>query len=481
MKKKFRVPVLMLVVILISIFIFTNNYKSVSASADKKITVGMSGGYYPFTFLEDNKLQGFDVDTWNEIGKRTGYDVEFKTASFSGLFGMLDSGKIDTISNQISVTEERKEKYYFSTPYVYTGAQIIVQKGNPQKINSFEDLKGKIVGVDLGTNYEQIIKAKDTENKIKVVTYQGTAYYQELLMGRIDAVVIDKLSAISEINDKGLELEPAGELIEPIENAFPFKKNDQNKELVEKVNKAVEDMKDDGTFKALSEKWLKTDVTAQKKTGFLKTMISTIISGAGITISLAVIAMIIGLIIGILIAVIRMFNIPVLNQLCRIYISFFRGTPLLVQLFLLYFGLPEIFPVLKDINAYTAAFIGLGLNSSSYIAEVMRGAISAIDKGQMEACLAMGMTKMQGLKRVVFPQAVRVAIPSLGNIFIDNIKSSSLAFTLGVTEMLAKAQMFAASNYRFFESYIAVAVMYWILITIFNKIQFIVERKLSAY
>lgn len=481
MKKRFKIQIFLLLMMFISMLTFANTYKTVNASENKKITVGMSGGYYPFTYLENNELHGFDVDTWNEIGKRTGYEVEFKTASFSGLFGMLDSSKIDTISNQISVTDERKEKYYFSNPYVYTGAQIIVRKGNPENIKSFDDLKGKTVGVDLGSNYEQIIKDKDTKNQIKVITYQGTASYNELLMGRIDALVIDKISAICEINDKGLELEPAGDVIESVENAFPFKKNEKNKQLVEEVNKAIEDMKNDGTFKELSEKYLDTDVTADKKTGFFKTMISTIISGAGITVSLAVISMIIGLIIGILIAVIRMFNVPVLSQISRMYISFFRGTPLLVQLFLLYFGLPQIFTVLKGVNAYTAVFIGLGLNASAYIAEVMRGAINSIDKGQMEACLAMGMTGTQGFRRIVLPQAVRVAIPSLGNIFIDNVKSSSLAFTLGVTEMLAKAQMFAASNYRFFESYIAVAVMYWIMITIFNKIQSIIERKISSY
>ena len=99
------------------------------AIAQETIKVGMSGKYFPFTFVKQDKLQGFEVDMWNQIGERTGYKVEFVTASFSGLFGMLETGRVDTISNQITITDERKAKYAFSQPYVYDGAQIVVRKG----------------------------------------------------------------------------------------------------------------------------------------------------------------------------------------------------------------------------------------------------------------------------------------------------------------------------------------------------------------
>ena len=191
--------------------------------------------------------------------------------------------------------------------------------------------------------------------------------------------------------------------------------------------------------------------------------------------------MLLGLIVGIILTIIRLYKIPVIKQLSEIYISFFRGTPLLVQLFLLYFGLPQVFPFLKGMDAYTASLIGLGLNASAYIAEILRSSISAIEKGQMEACLSLGMTYWQGLKRVVLPQAFRISIPPLGNIFVDTVKGSSLAFTLGVVDILATAQMSAASNYKFFESYIIVAIMYWIVISIFNFLQRKLENKLSTY
>lgn len=451
-------------------------------STNKKLVVGTSGTYFPFTYATlGDKVEGFDIDVWNEIGKRLGYDIEFKTASFSGLFGMLDSNKVDTISNQITVTDERKEKYYFSDPYVYSGAQIVVEKNNPKNINKFDDLKGKTIGVDLGSNYEQIVKSKDQNNEINVVTYQSTdAAFNDLLLGRIDGVVIDRISAIASIKEKNLNLELAGEPIEEIYNAFPFTKTVENEKLVQDINKVMKDMREDGTFASISEKWLSTNVTSQNE-NYINQLTKSVLSGLWITLSLALISMIIGLLLGVVIAIIRKMNIPVLKQATSIFISFFRGTPLLVQLFLLYFGLPQLIPPLQNMTAYTATFIGLGLNAAAYIAEIMRASIDAIDIGQLEACISMGMTQVQAFKRIIMPQAFRIAIPSLGNIFIDNIKGSSLAFTLGVTEMLARAQMMASANYKFFESYIVVAIVYWILISIFNVIQSMLEKKLSVY
>lgn len=198
-----------------------------------------------------------------------------------------------------------------------------------------------------------------------------------------------------------------------------------------------------------------------------------------ITLSLTVIAMILGLSIGTIIALIRIYRIKVLQSFVKVYVSFFRGTPLLVQLFLFYFGLPQVIPQLADMNAYTAAFIGLSLNGGAYMSEIIRGAIGAIDKGQMEACLSVGMTSWQGMKRVILPQAARVAIPTLGNTFISLLKESSLAFTLGVPEMLAQAKMSAAATYRVFESYLMVALIYWMITIGFSYIQGKLEEKMN--
>ncbi|MGL5869211.1 ABC transporter permease subunit [Clostridium chrysemydis] len=500
MKKRLTILLLFIFILGTALVGCSSNSSNVNMDNNKKtITIGTSGTYYPFTYSNNGTLEGFEIDTWNEIGKRLGYNIEFKAASFSGLFGMLESDKINSIANQITLTDERRDKYYFTEPTVYSGAQIIVKNGN-NSIKTFEDLKGKKVGVDLGSNYEQIVKSKDTNGDIKVLTYQNTdAAFNELLLGRIDAVVIDKVSALATIKEKGLDLALAGSPIDKIENAYPFIKTDQNKELIDNINKTINDMKKDGTLGSISNKWLGMDVSSpnidnsknevldtKASNGYFdfmyaKSLIPLLIGAAKTTLFLSVLGMALGLIVGLALAFIRLFKIPVLKWIAEVYISFFRGTPLLVQLFLLYFGIPQIIPALKDMSAITATIIGLGLNASAYIAEILRSSISAINKGQMEACLSVGMTRFEGLKRIILPQAFRIAVPPLGNIFVDTIKGSSLAFTLGVIELLAKAQMAAASSYKFFESYIIVAIMYWIIISFFNFLQRILEKKLSVY
>jgi len=198
-----------------------------------------------------------------------------------------------------------------------------------------------------------------------------------------------------------------------------------------------------------------------------------------VTLGIAMVSMLIGLCIGALLALVRIYKLKGLHSFVKVYVSFFRGTPLLVQLFLLYYGLPQVIPKLAEMNAYTAALVGLSLNSAAYMSEIIRGAIGSIDKGQMEACLSVGMTSWQGMRRIILPQAARVAIPALGNTFISLLKESSLAFTLGVSEMLAQAKMAAAATYRFFESYLVAALIYWIITIGLSYIQERIEEKMN--
>lgn len=213
---------------------------------------------------------------------------------------------------------------------------------------------------------------------------------------------------------------------------------------------------------------------------FFINLMPLMIKSLKITFGISILSLILGLIIAIIIALIIQTKIKILYPLTKIWVSFFRGTPLVAQLFFLYFGIIQIIPSLKAMNAFTAAVIGIGLNSSAYMSETLRGAISSVDKGQMEACLSVGMTYMQAMRRIILPQASRVAIPALSNSFVDIIKGSALAFTLGVTEIMAVAQSEGASSYRFLESFAAVVLLYWIIISIFGYLQKILEKKLNA-
>jgi putative amino-acid transport system permease protein len=199
----------------------------------------------------------------------------------------------------------------------------------------------------------------------------------------------------------------------------------------------------------------------------------------GTTMEMAIWGLFFSLILAVAIANIRVFKIPVLNQLSQLFISFFRGTPLLVQLFLLYYGLPQVFPIMTGLDAFSAAVIGLSLHFSAYMAESIRAAIISVDKSQMEASLSIGMTTNQAMRRIILPQAARIALPSLMNYFIDMIKSTSLAFTLGVAEIMAKAQMEASSSFKFFEAFLAVALIYWGVVVILTQVQVWAEKRLN--
>ena len=224
------------------------------------VRVGMSGTYYPFTFMKEGELQGFEVDVWREIARRLALEVEFVTAPFSGLFGMLEAGQVDTIANQITLTKERAERYAFSQSYVYDGVQIAVHSDN-KNINGFSDLKGRRVAVNLGSNFEQIIKARDPNNEIDVVTYD-TGIEQDVVVGRSDAFVMDRISVLSLVEQSGLPLRLAGEPVETLENAMPFLSSEDGQALRNQVNEALDGMRTDGSLAEISEKWFGADITA---------------------------------------------------------------------------------------------------------------------------------------------------------------------------------------------------------------------------
>ena len=199
-----------------------------------------------------------------------------------------------------------------------------------------------------------------------------------------------------------------------------------------------------------------------------------------VTISLTVLSFVASLILAILIAVIDYFRVPVIRQICEVYVSFFRGTPLIPQLFLLYFGIPTFIPSLRSVPAFTVCVIGLTLNSDAYMKEVVRGALLSVSEGQKEAALAHGMTSMQTMFRIVLPQATRVAVPSLFNNLVDIVKGTSMAFTIGVIEITATANLRASVTFNYFEAYMVLMLLYWGIILILERMEAIVEKHLEA-
>ncbi len=198
-----------------------------------------------------------------------------------------------------------------------------------------------------------------------------------------------------------------------------------------------------------------------------------------LTLAMASVAMVLALALASLMAIVRVLRAPVLDPLTKVFISFFRGTPLLVQLFLFYYGLPQIFSFLTAIDGVTAAVMGLTLHFAAYMAESIRAAITGVDRSQWEASLSVGMTTAQMMRRIILPQAARIAAPTLVNYFVDIIKSTSLAFTLGVTELMGAAQKEAAGSFLYFEAFIMVAIIYWVIVELLTMVQRQLEARLG--
>lgn len=189
------------------------------------------------------------------------------------------------------------------------------------------------------------------------------------------------------------------------------------------------------------------------------------------TLYITVISMVVAIITGGLFAIILFNKVPVLSQLVQVLSSFFRGTPAIVQLLLVYFGLPQIIPALTSMTATQASILALSLNTAAYLAEVFRAALASVDAGQVEAAMSVGLNYRQTLRGIILPQALRNALPGTGNTFVSLMKNSSLAFTIGVVEIVAQGKILAAASLRFFEVYFAIALIYWGLTILYTWIQ----------
>ena len=210
-----------------------------------------------------------------------------------------------------------------------------------------------------------------------------------------------------------------------------------------------------------------------------------------VTLKITAVAMALAVVLGLAVALARIYRVLVLSQAAAVYVSFTRGTPLLVQIYLSYYGIPVVLEWLKaryglklDLNELPAIifiYFAFAMNVGAYLSETIRAAILAIDKGQMEAALSVGMSTWKGMRRIVLPQALAVALPSLGNTVIALVKDTSLAFMISVVELMGEARLQGARSLRFFEVYIAVALVYWAICIIIERLVTLLERRVRHF
>lgn len=227
--------------------------------ANGTLKVGIEGTYPPFNYQDETgQLTGFEVDFANALAKQLGGKAEFQPTKWDGILAALESGRLDVVINQVTISEERKQKYDFSTPYTVSGIQALTRKADADSIKTPADLADRKVGVGLGTNYEQWLKENVPQADIRTYDDDPTKF-QDLNVGRIDVILVDRLAAFEMVEKTGDRLAVAGDAFSRQESGIALRKG--NPQLLAAINAAIARLRADGTLQQLSERWFKTDVT----------------------------------------------------------------------------------------------------------------------------------------------------------------------------------------------------------------------------
>jgi arginine/lysine/histidine/glutamine transport system substrate-binding/permease protein len=451
---------------------------SLSQSPPNPFKVATEATFPPFEF-QNNKtgqIEGFDIDLIKAIGKQAGLNIEIVNLPFDGIIPALQSRNVRAAISGMTITAERARAIDFSRPYFKAGLAIAVREDNTT-ITGFDSLKDKRIAVQIGTTGAE--EAKKVPGA-KITTFDNAVLaLQELVNGNVDAVVNDGPVTLYAIKDAGLKgVKIVGELLTEEYYGIALAKDSP---YVQLINDALGKLIQSGEYDAIYRKWfagkppelpLVAPSLANATTNtfsWRQVFYNLIVLGVPITLVLTSLSFLFGLLGGTLVAIALISPYKWLRTLCRIYVDFFRGTPMLVQLFIIYFGLPNLLRELGlgfTIDRLPAAILALSLNVAAYLAEIMRGGIQSVDKGQWEACSSLGMSPVQTMKEVIFPQAFRRMLPPLGNEFITLIKDTSLAAVIGFEELFRQGQLIVATTYKAFEIYIAVALIYLILTTL---------------
>jgi polar amino acid transport system substrate-binding protein len=430
-------------------------------------------GGAPYVFPDSDRpeqLVGFEFDLANALAAKLGVKEKMVQNQWDQLIPALDRGNFDIVLNGLELTADNQQHIAMSRPYFVYAQQIVTRK-TTDGLRRLEDLRRKKVGVLSGTAAQGLVeKLGDADTRI----YPGNVEsLRDLKVGRIDAVVLDLPIALyyaKPDNDLKLPGEPF---------AFGYygigvRKEDST--LLAAINSAIESLVRDGTLERIYRKYGIWDEHQKKLENYQpeaviqKKSISTLrewpkylpllLRGAVTTVELSVLGMALAIITGLGLVLMRLYAITPLRWFSRAYVEVVRGTPLLIQLFLIYYGLSQIG---IKLNAFLAGVLGLGLNYAASEAENYRAGIQAIPKGQMEAALALGMTRSQALRRVILPQALRLVIPPVTNDFIAMFKDSSIVSVITMVELTKVYGMLAMSTYDYIGLGLMTAGIYFAL------------------
>ena len=423
-------------------------WRAIQARGELVWAADLQGGE-PYVFedpADPDKLVGFEVEIMDAIARRLGVRHRMVQYNWSNLIPSLERGDFDLTLTGIEATAEREERVLLSRPYFVYGETLAVRKGSPFK--SLGDLEGRPVGTLNQTVAHDLLRARRVDLRL----YEGTEEpYIDLVQGRVDGVLLDDVVADRyACNNPAIECLP-GDVARGT-YVIAMRKPDTDLKVV--IDQALDRMSTDGELARILGKWnlwnhRQTEPPppvlepVNRARSFDGQQLLLFLEAAGVTLQVSVLAFLLAVPLGLLLAVGQLYGGPALAFCSRVYIEIFRGTPVLLQLFVLYYGLAPYW----NLDTLAAAVIGLGMNYAAYEAEVYRGALLAVPHGQTEAAKALGLSPWQSLRFVLVPQAFTIALPPMTNDFVSLLKDSSLISVITVIE-LTKRMTIAAVDLR---------------------------------
>lgn len=442
-----------------------------------ELRVGLSADYAPMEFERTingkREYAGIDIELAKKIAKDNGLKLTIVNMQFDSLLGALKTGKIDMIISGMTPTSEREKEVDFSDSYMTVKQTVVVRKQDKDKYQTLDDLTGKRIGAQKQTTQEEL-----AQTEIKDADVQSLTRLPEVILSlksnKIDGVVMDSAVADAYLKQNSdLTLSKVSFANSEKQTAVAIPK--ESPELLAKVNETVAEVKDQN----LIDKYAEKAAQAMKNDGSFFSKYGTFfITGLKNTILISVIGVLLGAVFGALFALMKISSIKPLKWLASVYIEFLRGTPLLVQVFLVYFGTTAVLGL--DISAFICGTIALVINCSAYIAEIIRAGINAVDKGQMEAARSLGLSYGQTMKTVIMPQAIKNILPALGNEFVTVIKESSIVSVIGVSEIMFNSQVVQGASFDPFTPLLIAAVLYFILTFMLSRLMNYFEGRLSV-
>ncbi len=439
--------------------------------------VGLSADYAPMEFEHTvngkTEYAGVDIDLAKKIAKDNNLKLKIVNMSFDSLLGALKTGKIDIIISGMTSTPERKKQVDFSDSYMMTKNIMLVKKDKVNEYKDIKDFNNKKVGAQKGTEQEKIAQT-EIENASITSLSRLPDVILALKSGKVEGAVVEKpvAEAYLKQNPKlGISNVKFNEEEKDTVIAVPK----DSPKLLSQINKTIKEVKDKG----LIDKYMTNAANAMNDdSGFISKYGSFFLKGIKITILISLIGVALGSILGAFVALMKLSKIKIISWIASIYIEILRGTPMLVQVFIVFFGITAALGL--DISALVCGTIALVINSSAYIAEIIRAGINAVDKGQMEAARSLGLNYRQTMKSVIMPQAIKNILPALGNEFVTLIKESSIVSTIGVGEIMFNAQVVQGISFDPFTPLLVAAALYFVLTFVLTRIMNMIEGRLNA-